>query len=203
MTIFNYGQVELEYLSKCDSHLAKAIEKYGFIERAKEPNLFLALVSAIVGQQISGKAAETIWNRLLNLTKEITAENLISQNDEDMRGCGISYRKISYIKGVALAYLDGQLDQSQICKMEDQEIIEKLTALKGVGVWTAEMLLIFSLERKNILSFGDLGIKRGIAKVYSDQNVSLEKFRKLKERYSPYSTVASFYLWEVASDKEF
>ena len=201
MAILQYGEKELNYLSEKDETMAKAIAEIGFIERDVNPNLFQALTGSILSQQISGKAADTIWNRLLELAGDVNAQRILDLSDEDLRQCGISARKIDYIKGVAIACCNGELKQEDFETMDDEQIIQRLVSIKGVGKWTAEMLLIFSMGRKNILSFGDLGIKKGIAKLYGYTDVNEAQLKIHKEVYSPYATIASFYLWEMASRK--
>ncbi len=198
---FKYGKKQLDYLSSKDETLGKAISCFGFIEREITLDLFQALAGSIIGQQISGKAADNIWNRLLLVAGEINANNIINLDKETLRECGISYRKISYLKSAAEFKLAGKLDQKEFSKLGDDEIISKLVEIKGVGVWTAEMLLIFSLQRENVLSLGDFGIKKGIKKLYGLQELNIEKLRYYKDLYAPYGTIAAFYLWEVASSK--
>jgi DNA-3-methyladenine glycosylase II len=201
MAGFKYGQKEMDYLSSKDETLGKAISCFGFIEREINLDLFQALAGSIISQQISGKAADNIWNRLVISIDEVNASNIISSNEETLRSCGISYRKITYLKSAAEFKLAGKLDEKEFSKLSDEEIISKLVAIKGVGIWTAEMLLIFSLQRENVLSLGDLGIKKGIKKLYGDSEITTERLKYYKDLYAPYGTIAAFYLWEVASGK--
>jgi 3-methyladenine DNA glycosylase/8-oxoguanine DNA glycosylase len=201
MAVFKYGQKEMDYLSSKDETLGKAISCFGFIEREINLDLFQALAGSIISQQISGKAADNIWNRLVISIDEVNASNIISSNEETLRSCGISYRKITYLKSAAEFKLAGKLDEKEFSKLSDEEIISKLVAIKGVGIWTAEMLLIFSLQRENVLSLGDLGIKKGIKKLYGDSEITTERLKYYKDLYTPYGTIAAFYLWEVASGK--
>ena len=202
MPIFNYGKKQLDYLSRKDEALGKAISCFGFIEREVTVDLFQALAESIISQQISGKAADNIWNRLLSIAGEINADNIIKLDEETLRSCGISYRKVEYLKSAAKFQIDGKLDEKEFSNLQDEEIINKLIEIKGVGIWTAEMLLIFSLQRENILSIGDLGIKKGIKKLYGESEITTEKLKHYKDLYAPYGTIASFYLWEVASNKQ-
>jgi len=199
--IFNYGKKQLDYLSSKDETLGKAISCFGFIEREVTLDLFQALARSIISQQISGKAADNIWNRLLSVAGEINADNIIVLDHETLRSCGISYRKVEYLKSAAKFKIEGKLDEKEFSNLQDEEIISKLVEIKGVGIWTAEMLLIFSLQRENVLSIGDLGIKKGIRKLYGDSEITTERLKYYKDLYAPYGTIASFYLWEAATSK--
>jgi DNA-3-methyladenine glycosylase II len=199
--IFNYGKKQLDYLSSKDETLGKAISCFGFIEREVTLDLFQALAGSIISQQISGKAADNIWNRLLSVAGEINADNIIVLDHETLRSCGISYRKVEYLKSAAKFKIEGKLDEKEFSNLQDEEIISKLVEIKGVGIWTAEMLLIFSLQRENVLSIGDLGIKKGIRKLYGDSEITTERLKYYKDLYAPYGTIASFYLWEAATSK--
>jgi len=160
-------------------------------------DLFYALVKSIVGQQLSTKAASSIFTRLKEFLGGISAEALLAASFADLRACGLSLRKIEYLKGIATAKLDGSVDFAALRQKSDQEVIEELTRLKGVGVWTAEMLLIFALGRKNILSFKDLGIRRGIMLLYQLDSLNEREFELYRQRYSPYGTLASLLLWRI------
>lgn len=194
---FEYGQKEMDYLSAKDKKLGRAIERYGVIKREVNPVVFAALTESIVSQQISAKAAQTVYNRLAELGG-ITPENIHALSDGDVQSCGMSMRKVSYIKNAAEAAVSKAVDFDRLAGMTDREIIESLTKIKGVGVWTAEMLLIFSLNRQDVVSYGDLGIRRGIMKLYGLKELSKEKFAVYKRRYSPYGSVASLYLWTIS-----
>lgn len=196
---FEYGQKEVEYLKEKDPILAAAIDKIGMVKRELDTDVFSSLISSIISQQISTKAAVTVKNRLIESIGELRPENINTLDVEDIQKCGMSMRKANYIKGIADAAISKEVDFDHLHKLSDEEVIKELVSLKGVGEWTAEMLLIHSLERPNILSFKDLGIRRGIMKLYSLEEITKEKFEILRERYSPYCTVASLYLWEISS----
>lgn len=198
MDIFEYTEAELDYLRKKDKKLAAIIDRIGIIEREVNRDIFSALIDSIVSQQISSKAAETVGNRLVSLCGEITPEHIHNANIEDVQKCGMSMRKARYVKGIGKAVCSGALDLSAFPVMTDSEIIGRLTALNGIGVWTAEMLLIFSLGRKDVLSFGDLAIRRGICNLYGHKILTKEQFERYRKRYSPYGSIASLYLWELS-----
>jgi len=195
---FAYGESEISHLKNCDAKLAEAINKIGHINRECNPDLFSALVNAIVGQQISVKAQATIWDRMKEGLAEITPENILACSQAELQSFGISFRKASYITGVAQKVDSGALDISKLHLKSDDEICAELIKLDGIGVWTAEMLLLFSLQRPNILSYSDLAILRGIRILYDQSKVTKTLFERLQERYSPYCSVASLYLWAIA-----
>lgn len=200
MEIFKYGDVELNYLKKKDKKLGAAIDRIGIIEREVIPDLFTALIKSIVGQQISSKAATTVWNRIGELLGEITPNTISLASIEEIQKCGLSMRKTNYIKGIGEAVINGTLDLNGLYELSDDEIIKQLSSLNGVGKWTAEMLLIFSMERPNVVSFGDLAIQRGIIRLYGLKELSKERFEVYKKRYSPYGSVASLYLWAISAE---
>ena len=200
MKIFEYGEKEIEYLKKKDKKLSEAIDRIGKIERRVISDLFEALVSSIVSQQISNKAADTVWKRLIVLIGEIKPETIIAEDVNNIQKCGMSFRKASYIKNIAESVYSGVLNIDQLKHMSDQEVINKLISLNGIGVWTAEMLMIFSMERPDIVSWGDLAIKRGICRLYNHKELTKTQFERYKKRYSPYGSVASLYLWALSTE---
>ena len=198
MQIFKYGQKEIDYLKSKDKKLGEAIDKIGIIKREITPEPFTALVSSVVGQQISSKAAKTVWNRLNELLGCITPERISQAEISSIQTCGMSQRKASYIKGIAEAAMTGEVDFNNLHTLTDQEIIKKLSSLHGVGEWTAEMLLIFSLSRPDVVSYKDLAIRRGMMNLYGHKELSKERFERYRKRYSPYGSVASLYLWALS-----
>ncbi len=200
MSYYPYGEKELLFLSRKDKRLAAAIERIGMIRRETNPNTFEALVNNIIAQQISGKAADTVWNRFSERLGAVTPDAILNADISAVQKCGISMRKAEYIAGIAKAAADKTVDFQNLSALSDEEVIKQLTALRGVGVWTAEMLLIFSLERPNVLSYNDLGIRRGLMKLHGLKELTKEKFLVYQKRYSPYCTVASLYLWAISSE---
>jgi len=198
MAIFEYGQKEIDYLKLKDKKLGAAIDEIGMIKREITPDPFTALISSVVSQQISKKAAETVWNRLDTLLGSITPEGLARMDLSRIQSCGMSERKAGYIKGIADSAITGRVDFNKLYTLTDQEIIKTLSALHGVGVWTAEMLLIFSLSRPNVVSFKDLAICRGMMNLYGLKELPKERFERYRKRYSPYGSVASLYLWALS-----
>ena len=195
---FIYGDTEISYLRRRDKRLSEAIDAIGYIERGTNDDLFSSLVNSIVGQQISSAAQATIWGRMQNAFGAITAEMINGLTEDELQGQGLSFRKARYIKEFADTVGRGALDIDSLHTMTDSEVVERLTELKGVGVWTAEMLMIFSMQRPDILSCGDLAIHRGMRMLYRHRSIDRELFEKYRRRYSPYGSVASLYLWAVA-----
>lgn len=196
--VFPYGETELEHLRARDKQLGFAIDTLGMIEREVDPDLFASLVKSIVGQQISTKAQLTIWARMRNLLGVVSPDTIAVASIDQLQSCGISFRKASYIKSVAEEVYSGNLNLSTLAHMSDEEVCRKLSALKGVGVWTAEMLMLFSMQRPDVVSYGDLAILRGMRMLYHHRKITPKLFAKYKRRYSPYGSVASLYLWAIA-----
>jgi len=195
---FEYGEKEIQWLRSRDPVLGEAMDKIGHIDRQVTSDLFMALVNVIVGQQISAKAQATIWGRMQEKLGEITPESIGSISTEELQTCGISMRKASYIKEAANSVLDGNLDLDALRTFSDDEVCKRLSQIKGIGVWTAEMLMTFSMQRPNVMSFGDLAILRGLRMLHKHRIITPKLFEKYKRRYSPYATVASLYLWAIA-----
>jgi DNA-3-methyladenine glycosylase II len=198
MHIFRYGTTELEYLRKRDRKLGAVIDETGMIERRVIPDLFNALVASVTSQQISAKAAETVWKRLEEQFGTITPDVIATATEDEIRQCGMSTRKAGYIKGIGNAVVKGDISIDDLQNLADEEVILRLTALNGVGIWTAEMLLIFSMERPDVVSWGDLAIRRGMMRLYGKASIDRAAFERYRNRYSPYGSVASLYLWEIS-----
>ena len=196
-TYFEYGEKELSHLRKKDKKLGAAIERIGIIRRSINPDVFSSLVESIISQQISGKAAATVSAKLRKIS-EMKPCRLHSLTREQIQACGMTNRKADYIKGLAGHHVNKTVDFHNLQDKTDQEIIKTLTRIEGIGVWTVEMLLIFSLCRPDIVSFGDLAIRRGMMNLYGLKELSKEKFLRYAKRYSPYGSVASLYLWELS-----
>jgi len=198
LTIFSYGDTELIHLKDRDKKLGKAIDAIGMIHREVRPDLFSALVNSIVGQQISSKAQVTIWQRMSTLLVEVTPERILAHTESELQSCGISFRKAAYIRGAAEKVASGSLDINALRGKSDADVCKELTQLDGVGIWTAEMLMLFSMQRPDIVSYGDLAIIRGMRMLYHRPEISRAQFDRYRKRYSPYGSVASLYLWAIA-----
>ena len=189
---------DIDALKKKDKKLAAVIDRYGAIEREVNYDVFSALIRSIIAQQISGKAADTVERRLVDLCGGITPGSVFEADMSAIQQCGMTMRKAGYIKEAGKAVYTGAIDLSSLKDMPDEGVIALLSSLPGIGVWTAEMLLIFSLGRMNVLSYGDLAIRRGLCRLYGHKTLTKEQFAKYKKRYSPYGSIASLYLWRLS-----
>jgi len=201
MAFFEYGEIEINYLKGACDKMADAISKAGMLKRPVEPERFKALIGGIVSQQISTKAAVTVFARLEELVGKVTAETILAKTDDEIKACGLSYRKVGYIKGVCEALRCGELDLEGLGGMSDDAVIAQLVKLNGIGVWSAEMFLLFSLRRPDVLSYGDLIIRKGMMKLHGLDSLSKKEFDVYRKLYSPYGTVASLYLWDLGNEK--
>lgn len=197
--IFRYDERAKKHLCEQDAKLGSFIKTFGDIEREMQPDLFEALTNSIISQQISGKAAMAIYSRLKAAAGELTPAVIAALPESEIRQCGISQRKTAYIKTAADAILTGTLNPARLQGLDNEEVIGVLTQLPGIGRWSAEMILIFSLGREDVLSYGDFGIRRGIMKLHSLSELSKKQFHYYQTLYSPYGSIASFYLWEIAA----
>jgi len=195
---FEYGREAIEYLKMEDRLLGEAIDKIGHINREVDSDLFSSVVHHIIGQQISTAAQATVWKRVLDMLGEVNADTVCHCSREELQSCGITFRKTDYIKGFAAKVQSGQFDIESLNDMPDEDIIRELSSLKGIGLWTAEMIMVFGMQRPDIVSYGDLAIHRGMRMIYHHRKISKNLFDKYAKRYSPYGTVASLYLWAVS-----
>jgi len=202
MAFFQYGVTEINYLKSRCPKMADAIKGAGMLNREVEPDLFKSLISSIVSQQISTKAAKTVFARLEALVGEMHAEAILAKSEDEIQGCGLTYRKVDYIKGICEAIRCGELDLEGLAQMSDDKVIAELVKLNGIGVWSAEMFLIFSLHRPDVLSYGDLIIRKGMMKLHGLESLSKKEFEVYRKLYSPYGTVASLYLWDLGNEKK-
>ena len=200
MPVLEYGATELSYLTKKDEKLGRLIEKTGHLKREVSKDLFDSLVGYIATQQISNKAAVTVRMRLSGKFGIVTARKLAEVSDEEIKSVGISMRKALYIRGLSNAVLSGELDIEGLAGLPDETVTSRLTTLKGIGDWTAEMFLIFSLGRMDVVSYKDFAIRKGMMSLYGLKTLEKEIFDKYRKRYSPYGTVASLYLWHLSKD---
>lgn len=191
-----------EYLLK-DIFLKPLIQKWGSctIKQTPKKLYFEDLVDAICSQQLSGKAAETIFNRVKLCLIKITPANILRKTDQKLRDCGLSWAKVQYIKDLAEHVKSKKLKITKLDKLSDNEVIKELVAVKGIGQWTAEMFLMFSLARPDIFPVDDLGIKKGFEKV-TGKRWDKEKSAKFAEKnWKPHRSVASWYLWRSLENR--
>jgi DNA-3-methyladenine glycosylase II len=187
----------INHLKKCDPVLREIIERVGpFRMEYGEPQ-FCSVAEAIVYQQLNGKAAETIFKHFAALAGDpLTPEGILKLSDEQLRGVGLSKQKSAYLKDLAQKTASGVLDFSKLPELPDEEVIEHLTQVKGIGVWTAHMFLIFSLRRLNVLPTGDYGVQVALKRHYRKRKLPKPKdMEKIARAWEPYRSVACWYMW--------
>jgi len=188
----------VRYLSK-DPILEKLIKTHGELKLDGEVNLLSDIIESIVNQQLSEKAGATIWGRFKALYNSKTfpdPKKVLKTSDEKIRGCGLSYSKIKYIKGVCEAVIKNEISLERLGEQTDGEVISELIKLKGIGKWTAEMILMFSLKRPDVFSLGDLGLRTAVSKLYKVDRDNIKKIESISLKWSPYRTIAARYLWK-------
>lgn len=195
---FQYGEKEIEYLKSKDKKLAEVIDRLGHLYRPINHDLFSSIVYSIIGQQISTKAHQTIWNKMENELGKIDTETLICVGKEKIQSFGMTFKKADYILEFAEKVRCKDIDLDSFSNKSDEEIIKELSSLNGIGIWTAEMILLHCLERPDILSYADLAILKGMKMVYRHKEIDKKRFEKYRKRFSPYGSVASIYFWAVA-----
>lgn len=196
--VFAYGETELAWLRKKDKRLGEVIDRIGHVDRAVDPDLFSAVIHHIIGQQISMKAQATIWQRMQDALGAVSAETILAAGVPELQSLGMTFRKAEYIMDFADKIRSGAFNLESVKYMSDADAIRALSSLKGIGVWTAEMILLFCLQRPNVFSYDDLAIQRGLRMVYHHRKIDRKLFEKYHRRFSPYCSVASLYLWEVS-----
>ena len=193
----------VQYLCKVDSNLERIIKIVGkyYINIRNDP--FQSLVESVIYQQLAGKAANAIYNRFINYynNKQITPARILNSPNDNLKKVGLSNRKIDYLKDLALHVYDGRINLEELPKMNDEEIINKLVNVKGIGRWTSEMFLIFSLGRQDILPVTDLGVRKAIQKVYSLSELPKPNtMMEIANPWRPYRSIATWYLWKSLSN---
>jgi len=186
----------LHHLRLSDPTLAAIIDRVGPCRIQYSEPTFEALVRSIIYQQLSGKAASTIYSRVVQAVGDITPERLATKSPEKLRPLGLSGQKTKYVLDLAEKTRTGQVRFQDLPALDDAAVIEHLTQVKGVGVWTAHMFLIFALRRPDVLPTGDLGIRNAIHRAYRlRQPPKPEKIEKIARKWRPYASIASWYLW--------
>jgi DNA-3-methyladenine glycosylase II len=191
-----YWEDACKHLMKKDRVMKRLIPQFGDACLQTRGDAFVTLARSIVGQQISVKAAQTVWDRFALLPKKVTAGNVLKLKVDDMRAAGLSVRKVEYLVDLALHFDNGAVHVKAWETMDDEAIIDELTAIRGIGRWTAEMFLIFHLMRPNILPLDDVGLINGISQSYfSGDVVSRSDAREVAAAWAPYCSVATWYIW--------
>lgn len=183
-------------LAKRDAVLKKLIRKHRDAEFTSRGDAFQALARSIVGQQISVKAAQSIWNRFKARAGRMAPANVVALTPEAMRECGLSSQKIAYIRDLATRFHAGEVKPRRWSRMEDEAVIEDLTRVKGIGRWSVQMFLIFHLKRPDVLPVGDLGLQRAMERHYNDgEPLTRDEMLEIGRAWQPWSSVATWYLW--------
>ena len=190
-------------LIELDPRFKKVIEKFGVIELKKKTDPYTSLVKTIIYQQLSGKAAGTIYKRFLNLypLKHPTKSQLINTEFHVLRSVGLSNRKSEYIKAIAKFFNENKISIKDFKNMSDEEIRKQLITIKGIGHWTIDMFLMFTLNRLDVFPVLDLGIKKGFAKFFGLKNMPSESFMNKKaNKWKPYRSIAAHYFWSISDN---
>lgn len=195
---FAYGEAEASYLRQKDKRLCQVIDRIGHIDRPVDTDLFSSVVHHIIGQQISTKAQATIWQRMQDALGAVSAETILAAGVPELQSLGMTFRKAEYITDFAEKVHTGAFDLDAVAHMSDEDAIRALSSLKGIGVWTAEMILLFCMQRPDVFSYDDLAIQRGLRMLYHHRSIDRKRFEMYRRRFSPYGSVASLYLWAVA-----
>ncbi|MBS4021401.1 MAG: DNA-3-methyladenine glycosylase 2 family protein [Dethiobacter sp.] len=198
--IFRTTDPAVKRISEADPAMAKLISFVGDYTLAMRTDYFASLVRAIIGQQISVKAARTIWERMIAICEEVKPDKILNIHDDELRKAGLSRAKIAYIKDLCEKVISKEVDFLNIDQLDNAAILESLTGVRGVGNWTAEMFLIFSLGRLNVLAVADAGLRSAVKWLYRlDSLPTKEEMLAQGKAWEPYETIASLYLWEAVN----
>ena len=195
----------VEHFKKVDPKLHAYIHRVELATHRYVENLFAHICDEIISQQLSGKAAASIFEKFSKLFPDgqITPENVMKIADEKIRNAGTSWAKVRSLKDLADKVLKKEIHLDILDKLSDEEVVKELTKVKGIGPWTAEMFLMFTLGREDVFSFGDLGLKKGIQKLYGMKEMPTQKeMEKIIKKWSPYKTYASRILWKILELKD-
>lgn len=186
----------LRHLRKSDPILRGVMRKAGPFTLNLRHDRFHALALAIVSQQISGKAARSVWAKLKTIAVPMTPERINELSVDELRKAGLSGQKVTYIRDLASHVSDGRLQLNRLGRLSDEKVIEALVAVKGIGIWTAQMFLIFSLGRLDVLPHGDLGVRMAIKKLYELEDLpDRDTCHRIGEPWRPYASIATWYCW--------
>ena len=192
----DYWSGAKQHLSKKDKVLRKLMKHHPDADLRGRGDAFQTLARSIVGQQISVKAAQSIWNRFAACAGTVTPGGIVALTDESMRACGLSGSKVRYIKDLATRFDSGLIKPRRWSRMDDEAVIEDLVRVKGIGRWSAEMFLLFYMMRPNILPVGDLGLQRAMERHYNAGDpLTKDEMREIGSVWHPWSTVATWYMW--------
>ena len=196
VTVPDYWQDACKHLGKKDRVMKRLIAQFPDVTMSSRGDAFTTLARSIVGQQISVKAAQTVWDKFALLPKKMVPAQVLKLKIDDMRAAGLSARKIEYLVDLAIHFDSGAISSESMSAMEDEAVIAELVAIRGIGRWTAEMFLMFYMRRPNVLPLDDVGLINGIAKNYfSGESVSRSDAREVAAAWAPYCSVATWYIW--------
>ena len=192
----SYWSEATQALAQCDPVLARLIERHRAFTLGSRGDAFQTLARAIVGQQISVKAAQSVWDRFVDCVGTMRPDTVMRARPASLRTAGLSQRKAEYVQDLARRFCEGSIDAADWPDMDDEAIIEQLTAVRGVGRWTAEMYLIFNLARPDVLPIADLGLQRALSLNYNrGKPLSERKLRTVTKPWTPWRSVATWYMW--------
>lgn len=195
-------QKAMNELSLKDPILGSFINKVGPLSRTGIEDPYIACLDCIISQQVSTKAAKSISDRFFEKFNQGDAKALCDADIEEIKSCGMSYSKANYLKNIAKASLDKSVEFEKLFNLSSEEVSNLLLPIKGVGRWTVEMLLIFTLRKEDVLSYDDLAIRRGMMRIYHKKEITKPFFLKIKKRLSPHLSAAAFYFWKASAEKE-
>lgn len=191
-----YWQQATQELSDADEILARLIAEHRGLHLRSRGDAFFTLARSIVGQQVSVKAADSIWQRVVERVGDIAPAAVLAVPAPELQACGLSSRKVSYLQDLSEHFLANPFDSAEWATYDDTEVARRLMLIRGIGQWTAEMFLIFFMARPNVLPVDDIGLQRAMAGFYNQgQPISKLKMREIARRWQPWSTVATWYLW--------
>ncbi|MBR3931984.1 MAG: MGMT family protein, partial [Tidjanibacter sp.] len=192
---------KVEHLRESDSRMAQLIERFGYIERNTHRPLFEALVESIVSQQVASASAERTMRKIAGAVGgSVVPATIASLGREGLRKCGVAARKAEWIVSAAERFESGGFGEEELRELSNEEVVDRLTSLGGVGRWTAEMLLMFSLGREDVLPTGDLGIRKALTVLYGERRLTTKRWAHYRRLFGPYCSIASFYLWAYANN---
>ncbi len=192
---------KVEHLRESDSRMAQLIERFGYIERNTHRPLFEALVESIVSQQVASASAERTMRKIAGAVGgSVAPATIASLGREGLRKCGVAARKAEWIVSAAERFETGGFGEEELRELSNEEVVDRLTSLGGVGRWTAEMLLMFSLGREDVLPTGDLGLRKALTVLYGERRLTAKRWAHYRRLFGPYCTIASFYLWAYANN---
>lgn len=192
----DYWDDACAHLVERDRVMRRLVPQFGQVHLQSRGDPFVTLARSVVGQQISVKAAQSVWDRLATQLKRVTPALMLKQSVEDLRACGLSARKVEYLQDLAQHFADKKVHVKAWVDMSDEAIISELVAIRGIGRWTAEMFLMFHLMRPDVLPLDDVGLINGVSRLYfSEEKVTRSELRELAQAWAPYRSVATWYIW--------